>query len=242
MPTLLAEAKAYADRYRWAIIPVRDKVPSSGQWRRYCKVSPTERQLRGLFTIRGVNGLAVLPGEVSDGLCVRDYDKEGAYESWAKAHPDLASLLPTVRTHRGHHVYFRSAVANVSAGWTGYTHQWRSCNEEYRRYLMASCETALQREQAVSMGWRTFRARLAHEPLEKGEFSCPASAEEGRRLTCEECGACDGAKPSPRAASPSIVFHAPGNGAGDWMRSNYERTVTRLQEEEASRRVPLAVR
>jgi hypothetical protein len=132
-------------------------------------------------------------------------------------------------------------LANVSAGWTGYTHQWRTCNKEYRRYLMASCETALQREQAVSMGWRTFRARLAHEPLEQGEFSCPASAEEGRRLTCEECGACDGAKPSPRAASPSIIFHAPDNGAGDWMRSNYEHTVARLhaEEEAASRRVSL---
>jgi hypothetical protein len=132
-------------------------------------------------------------------------------------------------------------LANVSAGWTGYTHQWRTCNEEYRRYLMASCETARQREQAMAKGWRTFRTRLAHEPLEQGEFSCPASAEEGRRLTCEQCGACDGAKSSLRAASPSIIYHAPNNGAGEWMRSNYERTVTRLhaEEEAASRRVSL---
>jgi hypothetical protein len=131
-------------------------------------------------------------------------------------------------------------LCGVARHWTGYTHQWRTCNPEYRRFLMASCETALQREQAMSKGWRTFRARLAHEPLEKGEFSCPASAEEGRRLTCEECGACDGAKTSPSAASPSIIYHAPNNGAGDWMRSNYERTVTRLHAEaEAGRRVSL---
>ncbi len=135
-------------------------------------------------------------------------------------------------------------ICGVASQWTGYTHQWRSCDQELRHYCMASVETANQREQAVTMGWRTFRVRLAQEALEEGEFACPASEEEGRRLTCEECGACDGAKASPKAASPSIRFHAPHNAAGDWMRRNYQATVARLREEEqaASRRfsLPLA--
>ncbi len=132
-------------------------------------------------------------------------------------------------------------ICGVATHWTGYTHQWRICDQELRHYCMASVETAHQRERAVAMGWRTFRVRLAQEPLEPGEFSCPASEEEGRRLTCEQCGACDGAKASPKAASPSIVFHAPHNAAGDWMRRNYKATVARLHEEEqaASRRVSL---
>ena len=136
-------------------------------------------------------------------------------------------------------IYVWRLLANVSAGHTGYTHQWRTCDPEYGTLLMASVETVVQREEARGMGWRTFRARLEGEPLAKGEFICPASAEAGRRLTCEGCRACDGATGSPDAASPCIVYHSPDNGAGRWMRSHYEATVARLREEEKGRRFAL---
>jgi hypothetical protein len=45
---------------------------------------------------------------VSGGLAIRDFDKAGAYASWAAGHPKLADRLPTVKTPRGFHVYFRS--------------------------------------------------------------------------------------------------------------------------------------
>jgi hypothetical protein len=53
-------------------------------------------------------GIWVVLGEVSGGLACRDYDVAASYEKWASAHPDLAGVLPTVRTSRGFHVYFRS--------------------------------------------------------------------------------------------------------------------------------------
>jgi hypothetical protein len=62
-----------------------------------------------MFGRDGATGVAVLLGTVSGGLRVRDYDLEGAYHRWAEAHPDLAATLPTARTARGYHVYFRSA-------------------------------------------------------------------------------------------------------------------------------------
>jgi len=49
-------------------------------------------------------------------------------------------------------------VARFADGWTGYTHQWRDpLFAAYRHYLMASCETLAQAEQARAAGWRTFR-------------------------------------------------------------------------------------
>lgn len=37
-----------------------------------------------------------------------DFDSEAAYRWWAQRNPDLAAELPTVKSGRGYHVYFRS--------------------------------------------------------------------------------------------------------------------------------------
>jgi Bifunctional DNA primase/polymerase, N-terminal len=108
---LLAHAHDYAERFGWAIIPVKGKEPAC-RWRRYQQVCPTRKQRGGLFSIKAITGLAVIPGEVSGYLRVRDYDDEGAYNRWAEAHNDLSVLLPTVRTRRGYHVYFRADISD----------------------------------------------------------------------------------------------------------------------------------
>src|SRR5262249_47739871 len=74
-------------------------------------------------------------------------------------------------------------VCGAAGRWTGYTHQWRNCAREYSRYCMASCDSVEDRRQALALGYRTFRVRLPEEPLEAGEFACPASQEAGYRLT-----------------------------------------------------------
>jgi hypothetical protein len=98
-------------------------------------------------------------------------------------------------------------ICDVSKGWTGYTHQWKSCDRAYARFCMASCETVEDRRLALKLGYRTFRVRLPEEPVEDGEFICPASEEAGRRLTCEACKACSGTKAGRRNASPVIIVH-----------------------------------
>ena len=88
----------------------------------------------------------------------------------------------------------------------GYTHYWnRKRYQHWAKHLMASVHSISQRQQALKLGWRTYRARLPEQSLVKGEFICPGSTEAGHRLTCEQCGACDGA--SPTKASPVIVVH-----------------------------------
>jgi len=99
-------ARSYSERYGWAIIPVKEKV-SACAWKKYQLNRPGEKQHYALFSMKGVTGLAVLTGQVSDGLCVRDFDTVDSYHAWATDHHDLAAVLPTSRTCRGFHVYFR---------------------------------------------------------------------------------------------------------------------------------------
>ncbi len=95
-----------------------------------------------------------------------------------------------------------------SAGWTGYTHQWRRARaQEYRPFLMASVDTESEQRQARSKGWRTFRVRLPGMPTLAGEVVCPASEDGGFTRTCETCGACDGAGTNARRASVVITIH-----------------------------------
>ena len=87
------------------------------------------------------------------------------------------------------------ALASGAEGWTGYTHQWTLANAlgwDYRNYLMASADTEDEAREAREMGWRTFRVRKPDGAMIEREFVCPASAEAGHKLSCNECGACNG--------------------------------------------------
>ncbi len=95
----------------WCVIPIPYGTKKALiKWGRYQKSRPDEKQLRRWFA-NGRRNVAVVLGEVSGGLACRDFDTVGAYESWARNHPDLAATLPTVRTGKGYHVYFGAPVA-----------------------------------------------------------------------------------------------------------------------------------
>ncbi len=93
------------------------------------------------------------------------------------------------------------------AGWTGYTHQWRVCDQRFQAFLMASVESEGEVLQAQTLGWRTFRTRLATEPVRGDEIVCPASNEAGHLTTCESCNLCTG---RARGSARSIVIQAHG--------------------------------
>lgn len=100
------------------------------------------------------------------------------------------------------------ALVALAMGHTGYTHQWRQAwAQALRGLVMASADTAAERDLAHSMGWRTFRVRAEHDPLGEREFNCPASPEGGNRRQCITCLACDGASRSVAQASVAIVVH-----------------------------------
>jgi len=101
-------------------------------------------------------------------------------------------------------------IARVAHGWTGYTHQWRSESAQWlNAYCMASCDSVEDVERARADGWRTFRvARKGDSAKLAREISCPASAEAGKRTTCDKCRLCDGARAGDARASIVIQDHS----------------------------------
>lgn len=77
---------------------------------------------------------------------------------------------------------------------TGYTHQWRTCDQRFRNLCMASCDNDGDYITAKHMGWRTFRVKSAQEIRLATEITCPASKELNTGRQCEDCMACNGAR------------------------------------------------
>ena len=94
-----------------------------------------------------------------------------------------------------YHVW-ESLLAQGNRRWSGFTHQWRNPeNQEYRRFLMASCDNAQDVLDAAAMGWRAYWVKydnsqdhlVAHLPV----VECLYSA---RGINCKACGICDGTR------------------------------------------------
>ena len=102
------------------------------------------------------------------------------------------------------------AIAAHAARWTGYTHQWRNVGATaLSGYLMASVDSEAEALEARRMGWRTFRVAPKGDStrLER-EISCPASAEAGKRTTCDRCGLCNGRRGDDGRAHIVIQDHS----------------------------------
>jgi hypothetical protein len=88
---------------------------------------------------------------------------------------------------------------------TGYTHTWRNGRMAYAHdHLMASADSLQDKLEANERGWRTFRVLLPNERPERDEVLCPASDEwyeqTGKRVTCEQCGLCNGSSAKKNVA------------------------------------------
>lgn len=103
---LIGEALRYR-KLGWSIVPQRSGTKKAAvNWRtRFTRERPRTRELERWFK-RECN-VAVVVGKVSGGLCVRDFDIKDAYHNWAADHSDWAKTLPTSKTGRGFHVFFR---------------------------------------------------------------------------------------------------------------------------------------
>jgi hypothetical protein len=89
---------------------------------------------------------------------------------------------------------FWEELLSDSAGWTGYTQQWATCDQRLKRFCMASVHSLEQIDQAHDLGWRVFYTGPDRESMPNNARTtlCPASAEAGKRLTCEQCMHCNG--------------------------------------------------
>lgn len=109
-------------------------------------------------------------------------------------------------------------LLSVCSVHTGYTHQWKKCDNELKQICMASVDTKKEYITANHHGWRTFRTRLDTDEVFENEFVCPASKEGGRKTTCNNCKACNGI--NKMSKTPVIVAHGP-----TWKTSYYRRCI-----------------
>lgn len=113
-------------------------------------------------------------------------------------------------------------LVEAAGNWSGYTHQWRSCDQRFRHLLMASVESPEEAEEAQALGWRTFRLRLQSEPLGEMEIVCPGSDEGGSRRQCRTCRACRGNRKSPDMAGRSVAIEVHGR---PWKSAQFRRLI-----------------
>ena len=94
---------------------------------------------------------------------------------------------------------------------TGYTHQWRNCDNGYSKYCMASCDNVTDVIDATKEGYRTFFVQTPASEFVRtvGNIKlshCPASKEMGRVTNCDNCMACSGIR-SGRKSNITILMH-----------------------------------
>lgn len=77
---------------------------------------------------------------------------------------------------------------------TAYTNSWRTGDGRLADMAMASVLSSEERDEAKSLGYRTFRIRTPDMPVLPGEMICPATLKRETPLTCSVCLACSGAE------------------------------------------------
>lgn len=90
----------------------------------------------------------------------------------------------------------------LSDRFTGYTHQWRTCDPAFTSLCMASVETLEDAELAHSMGYKTFRVKSPDEPKQPNETVCLNTT---IGISCKNCLLCN-------TTSGDIVIDVHGSG------------------------------
>ena len=79
-------------------------------------------------------------------------------------------------------------LLQYSPSHTGYTHNWRDCDQGFSKILMASVDTEEEQIEAAAMGWRTYRIKTDAAPTATNETYCPSAT----GISCANCRLCGG--------------------------------------------------
>jgi hypothetical protein len=93
------------------VFPVKaDKTPAVRSWKKIADAGQTFAEFSDMIwnLSKDATGIALALGVGQHPLVARDFDTPTSYVSFCGQYPDLARTLPTSRTHRGCHIFFRS--------------------------------------------------------------------------------------------------------------------------------------
>ena len=110
-------------------------------------------------------------------------------------------------------------ILHYSSSHTGYTHQWKTCDINFRDICMASVDNEEERVLAQSDGWRTFRVVVPDEELTDREIRCPN--EVNSDIQCNRCNLCMG-RSNTNVRSIAITVHGVG---AKYFRESVDSTV-----------------
>jgi hypothetical protein len=139
-------------------------------------------QIRGLMSIvraiandfDGVwENIPTMPTNPPESFLVACYDKYIRFGTYGET-----ILIP---------INWMKAMVAVSKNWTGYTHQWAKCDNNYRMFLMASVHNIFEQAIANDKGWLTFLIYKKEDDV--ANVLCPANRED---VTCQKCSLCSG--------------------------------------------------
>lgn len=137
-------------------------------------------------------------------------------------------------------------ICNVSKGWSGYTHQWKNCDQRLKKYCMASTDSIVgylnEYEKAKNKGWRSFRlfandkGVTVFDVKQENELICPASKEGGMKTDCNHCKICSGDS-SKTTKDILINLHGDSESMGSlWRRDRYIKMMKKIKNKKAWRR------
>ncbi len=101
-------------------------------------------------------------------------------------------------------------LTGVTSFWTGYTHAWRTCDPQLKKYVMASVDSLEEYYSAKRLGWRCFRVTESLSHRVTGEARCPYP---DTGLQCIQCRHCDGHGTGRRG---DVVTEVHGSGAAQF--------------------------
>jgi hypothetical protein len=101
-------------------------------------------------------------------------------------------------------------LAGVTSFWTGYTHAWRTCDPQLKKYVMASVDSLEEYYSAKRLGWRCFRVTESLSHRVTGEARCPYP---DAGLQCIQCRHCDGLGTGRKG---DVVTQVHGSGAAQF--------------------------
>jgi len=137
-------------------------------------------------------------------------------------------------------------ICKMVKGYTGYTHQWKNCDQRLKKYCMASVDSIKnyykEYDKAQSMGWRTFRiygsdsGEDVYDTLRENEFVCPASKEAGVKTDCQRCNSCSGTSKNTKKC-PVILFHGDSEAMGTpWRLRRYMKLMKKIRNKKKYKR------